>query len=496
MRHLSPRTAGLVTTALLGGALFGACNDGDPVSSQLANGLLAASRSQSGGPRPALGDYSVTPALVKLYDANARAYAILGSDDVLPGSPNFIFGGSADGTGLLRNPDGTFTMLVNHEDNFSVSRISLDASLRPTKGEYLLNSTAGRFRLCSATLATPNEHGFGPLFITAGESNQESQIHAVDPFGGFNETTLLTAFGRWNTENAVPLPRTAYNGRTVVLIGDDDSGPYGGQLAMYVSDVVGDLQHGRLFAMARVDGNVIERDMVVGERYAVEFREVPEAASRTGAQINAITGEMKAIQFGRVEDIDYRKGAQGGREIYFNVTGQDDSGVNAGYTRSKYGRVYRLTLAPNDPTRGTLEVILDGDDRGGPARAFQNPDNILVTRNFVYIQEDPNGYGDEAHDSYIYQYDIAARTLKVVMELDHRRDDPYYGGDSRHGAWEYGAMLDVTDRLGGTGDDGTFLIAVQPHTWRGDKYRNPDGGAVRPNENQASQMIVVTGLRR
>lgn len=483
------------TAALVGVAILGACADTDPLATQLVQ--ARANRSQAGGPRIELADRSVTPALVRTFVPGMAAYSIIGSDDVLPGSPAFRFGGSADGTGLLENADGTFTMLVNHEDNFSVSRVLLDRDFRPVKGEYLLNSTVGRFRLCSATLATPDEHGFGPVFITAGESNQESQIHAVDPLGAANSSRLLTALGRWNTENAVPLPRQAYPGRTVVLIGDDDSGPFGGQLAMYVSDVPGDLENGRLFAMAPAAGYLDERDVVVGQKVAVVFKEIPNQKARTGADINAFTATLGAFQFGRVEDIDYRKGAHAGREVYFNVTGQDNSGANAGYTRSKYGRVYRLMMDANDPTRGTLEVILDGDDRTGPAGKFQNPDNILVTRNFVYIQEDPNGYGDETHDSYIYQYDIARGTMQVVMELDHQRANPYYGGTtSRFGSWEYGAMLDVSDKLGGNGTSGTFLIAVQPHTWRGPKYRNPDGGAVRPNEDQASQMIVVTGLPR
>lgn len=482
---------------LLGGTLLGACNQQDPVATELVAAGVAENRGSAGGPVVALRDWSVTPALVKLLDPSAKAYSVLSSDDTLPASPGFVFGGSADGTGLLRNPDGTFTMLVNHEDNFSVSRIQLDASFRPVKGEYLLNSTAGRYRLCSATLATPEEHGFGPVFITAGESNQESQIHAIDPFGAMNQTTLLTALGRWNTENAVPLPKQAYHGQTVIVIGDDDSGPYGGQLALYVSDQIGDLENGRLYAMARVDGNTAERDMVVGRSYQVEFREIPNAKSMTGADINAKTAALQAIQFGRVEDIDYRKGAGAGREVYFNVTGQADNGANAGYSRSKYGRVYRLRLAPNDPTRGTLEVLLDGDDRAGPARTFQNPDNILVTRNQVYIQEDPNGYGDETHDAYIYRYDLRSGELTIVMELDHRRNDPYFGGPgTRFGSWEYGAMLDVSDKLGGNASSGTFLIAVQPHTWRGAKYRNPDNGSIRTLENQGSQMVVVTGLPR
>ena len=53
---------------------------------------------------------------------------------------------------------------------------------------------------------------------------------------------------------------------------------------------------------------------------------------------------LQAIKFGRVEDIDYRKGKSNGREIYFNVTGQDASGVNTDMSRTVMGRVYKLEL--------------------------------------------------------------------------------------------------------------------------------------------------------
>ena len=438
-----------------------------------------------------LSNTSVTPALVKPVDlAGLTFYSVLSSDDVLPGSPDFVFGGSADGMGVLKNADGTFSLVVNHEDNFSVSRVTLDKDFKPTKGEYLVNSTGGLFRLCSATLATPDEHGFGPVFLTAGESNEESLIHAIDPKGSSGQSRTLPALGRWNAEQALPLPKEAYSDKTVVVIGDDDSGPSGGQVAMYIG-ARGDLSNGSVHVMSRVDNNMRERDMVVGQKYAVEFRRIDNHTTLTGSQINARSAELNAIAFGRVEDIDYRK-SHNGRELYFNVTGQNNTGANADYSRTKYGRVYRLELDKTDPTKGTLEVILDGDDRSGIAGRFQNPDNILVTRNYVYIQEDPNGYGDEAHDAYVYQYDINRKTLVVALELDHRRSDPYYGGNSRAGSWEYGAMLDVSDLLGNE----TFALAVQPHTWRGAKYMNPDGGALRPNESQASQIVLIKGLGR
>jgi hypothetical protein len=216
---------------------------------------------------------------------------------------------------------------------------------------------------------------------------------------------------------------------------------------------------------------------------------------------------VKAIKFGRVEDIDYRKGGgANGREIYFNVTGQNNSGANADYSRTKYGRVYRLTLNPNDPLRGNLSVVLNGDDRKGKAGMFQNPDNITVTNNYAYIKEDPNGYGDETHDAYIYQYNLLTGDLKVAFELDHRRDAedaakynasaPGGAGDpdrSGFGSWEYGAMEDISEL---TGIPGTFSVNIQPHTWRGEKYKNPDGGSLRPNEDQASQMVIIKGLPR
>jgi len=444
-----------------------------------------------------LQNHSVTPALLKFKDVSGvEAYSLFGSDDTFPESPGYIFGGSADGSGLLKNSDGTFTMVINNEDNFSVSRITLDRTFKPVKGEYLVNSDGGRWRLCSATLATMEEHGFGPTYLTCGESGEESMTHAINPLGPVNQSNPVSGLGHWSAENAVPLAKDAFSGRTAIIIGDDDSGPHGGQVALYVANSVGDLTGGSLYVLARTDNNTREMDMKMGQTYNVEFRRIDNHTSLTGAQINQKSTDLKSIAFGRVEDIDYRKGGgASSRELYFNVTGQDNSGANADYSRTKYGRVYRLKLNDGDPTEGTLEVILDGDDRNGPAKTFQNVDNICVTTNYLYTQEDPNGYGDETHDSYIYQYNLSTKEVKVVCELDHRRGDAKYnvGGESRFGAWEYGSLVDISDRIG---IPNTFSLCIQPHTWTGERYRNPDGGSGRPNENQASQVVILKGLPR
>jgi hypothetical protein len=469
----------------MAGAMVLACGDNDTIA-PATNPVV-------------LKNHSVTPALVKSLVSGVEIFTLISSDDTLKNTPSFIFGGSADGSGLIKNPNGTFTALVNHEDNFSVSRITMDSTFKPIAGEYVVNSTFGKYRLCSATMATVSEHGFGPLYITAGESNEESQVLGVNPFGANNTPTYLTGFGRWNTENAVPLPKTAFPGKTVIVLGDDDSGPAGGQVVLYVSNTVGDLDNGKLYALARTNDNTRERDMVVGQTYPVVFREITNHKTKLGSELNAATVALKAMAFGRVEDVDYRRDGVG-RETYFTVTGQNNNGVNTDYSRSKYGRVYRLVFDATDPLKANLEVILDGDDRNGPAKTFQNPDNIMVGTNYVYVQEDDNGYGDETHDAYIYQYNIATKELKPVLLLDHRRTAPDAAKYNAVGArpegkagWEYGAMIDISEH---TGNPNTFMLSLQPHSWRAARYQNPDGGSIQTTEQQASQLVIVKGLPR
>ncbi|SFD83035.1 ATP--guanido phosphotransferase [Spirosoma endophyticum] len=71
---------------------------------------------------------SVTPVLAKVLPGaggrlaadGIKLYSLLSSDDQLEQSPGYVFGGSADGAGIFQNPDKTYTVLVNNEDNFAV----------------------------------------------------------------------------------------------------------------------------------------------------------------------------------------------------------------------------------------------------------------------------------------------------------------------------------------------------------------------------------------
>jgi hypothetical protein len=456
----------------------------------------------------ALANHSSTPALItKLAGFESlEVYSLISSSDNFASPSPFKFGGSADGAGLIKISPTRYSLLVNHEDNFAVSRVTLDGSFKPISGEYVLNSNGGQWRLCSATLATPEEHGFGPFYLTCGETSIESRTHALNPYAAVSGASVskeVQNFGRWNAENAVPLPKTAYPGKSIILIGDDDSGTDGGQVAMYIPNAVGDIfnstNRGKIYVLRRTSLDPIEKNIVVGTAVDVEFVEVANAATLTGAQINAESTVLKSIAFGRVEDIDYKKSSTAvtegadARQVFFCVTGQ-----NGNANRTKYGRVYKLVLDAADPLKGKLEVILDGDDKSGVAKEFQNPDNIMVTQNFAYVQEDANSYGDETHDAYIYQYDLATKAVKKVFELNHYRTDANLSGQlssatSTKGSWEYGAMIDVSNTIGIAN---TFLLSIQPHTWRKDEFKGVDGGSGRPDENQGSQIVLIKGLAK
>lgn len=445
-------------------------------------------------------DHSVTPHFLSAHPGfeNLKFYSILSSEDQLAESPNFVYGSMADGCGLLRNGDGTYTLINNIEADYSIARITLDATFKPVKGEYILNSEAtANTAQCSGSLITPEEHGFGPLYLSGGEWGGNARyVYATDPLKPASSASIartLPAMGQWTIENAVPLHKDAFPGKTVVLIGDDSHGDAGGQLVMYLSDAVGDLDGGKLYALKMGNPSLKDNDLVGGAEYDVEFVELNET---TYDALNTECINKDAMAFNRVEDIDYRKNGNY-REIYFNATGR--TAYND--TRTKYGRVYRLIFNEGDPLKGKLRIELNGDDLTGNAKNFHSPDNILVTENYAYIQEDPNGYDDDAtkqHDAYLYQYNLNTGELKVVLESAQRTpaavDGGYASYDDRWGKWELTGMIDISEQ---TGIDGTFLLIQQAHSWKNDAFLNPDGvGSADDSSREGSILTVIQGLEK
>ncbi|MCE7062121.1 PhoX family protein [Dyadobacter sp. CY343] len=447
-------------------------------------------------------DRSVNPSLLKSLPGfeDLKITTLISSDDKLADSPDFIYGAQPDGGAFVKNPNGEgYVMINNHEILFSVSRVFLDKELKPIKGEYIVDAEGGQWRLCSATLATQEEHGFGPVFLTAGESSSESMTHAIDPFAPAdkkNKTRTVAAFGKWNAENAVPLPKDAFPGKTVIIIGEDDTN---GQLVAYVSDVVGDLNNGKLYALRRTNQESVETDMVQGQAYDVEFVPFDNVKTSTGTELQAQTVDKKMIQFARVEDIDYVKGGNGaGREIYFTATGVSQADkVTPVAGKNMWGRVYHLEFDKTNPLKGKLNIIMDGADK--PGGFIVNPDNICVTKNYVYVQEDGDSfYRDNDHDGTIWQYNIATKQSKAMLRMNHRRDEPAFNakynsvGNNSLSTWEYGAMIDISDVVG---IPETFMINLHPHTWQDEKYKGADGSGISTNK-EGGQTVIVRGIKQ
>lgn len=447
-------------------------------------------------------DKSVTPSLVKMMPGFERVKinTLISSEDVLVGSPEFVFGAQPDGAGLLKDEQGRGYILINnHEILRSVSRVFLDQSFTPVKGEYIVDAEGGMWRLCSASMATPQEHGFGPLFLTAGESGADSRIHAIDPLAPAdkkNNQRVVPALGRASMENALPLAKDAFPGKTVVLMGEDDSN---GQVMVYISNTIGDLNNGKLYFLRRKDLNTVETNMNPGSTYDVELVEADNFKDASGAEMQAQAVAKNAIQFARVEDLDYRKGGGGkSREVYFVSTGVANT-----TGKTMWGRMYRLIFDASNPLSGKLTPVADGSIN--PGNDLINPDNVCATENYVYIQEDGDSfYPDAKHDSWVWQYNIATGTYKPFLTMWHRREDPVFnssaenggynqsGNNNKFGSWEFGAMYDVSKQIG---VDNVFLLNIHPHTWQKQRFLNADGTAIT-NNKEGGQVVILRNVPR
>jgi len=148
-------------------------------------------------------NHSISPVLLQTTPefSDIEIYNILSSEDIY--IPNFTYGSMADGAGLIRNLDGTYTLLNNIEADYSIARITLDETFKPFKGEHILNALAtANTAQCSGSLITKREHGFGPLYLSGGEWGGNSKgVFATDPFRDAEVASvprMLTAMGQWS----------------------------------------------------------------------------------------------------------------------------------------------------------------------------------------------------------------------------------------------------------------------------------------------------------
>jgi hypothetical protein len=144
--------------------------------------------------------------------------------------------------------------------------------------------------------------------------------------------------------------------------------------------------------------------------------------------------------------------------------------------RSTNGRVWKMVLDRNDPTKVTsLTVFVEGDDN--PVKTLgeiHQPDNLESTKTGLLVTEDPGSSqqftpdqiaADPANATTARLWFVPfSGTPEVVAKVDQSADGGPTDVDGRApgnwGAWESSGIVDASAAFG----PGAFLIDVQAHT--------------------------------
>ena len=360
-------------------------------------------------------------------------------------------------------------------------------------------------------------------------SEQAGLVVALDVRTGKQQP--IYGMGRLNHENAVPIP--GY-GKPVVLSGDDTftSGPLTGvlpagavpaqsQIYSYIAPDTGALlaDEGDLWAFVSDNPDVQNYYDVVpnsGTDVSGHFVKVPKAIA-TGRNANGTavraadfgfppppnngswqrdnrtttpTGldgpqwvleywsdTNNVFQFVRIEDIAYDKRPGQENVVYLVDSGRGRTVTQSLDTpfKSTNGRVWKMVLDPNDPTKVTsLSVMVEGDDNTVKTlREIHQPDNIETTLNGLLLTEDPGS----SQQFPVGSTDPAATTARlwhvpfsnpanpsVVLKVDQSTDNGPTDVDGRApgnlGAWESTGIVDASAAFG----PDMFLLNVQAHS--------------------------------
>jgi hypothetical protein len=183
------------------------------------------------------------------------------------------------------------------------------------------------------------------------------------------------------------------------------------------------------------------------------------------------------FQFVRVEDIAYDKRPGMGNVVYIVDSGRGrraDQSLDTNF-RSTNGRVWKMVLDPNDPTKVTsLTVFVEGDDN--PVKTVSEvhqPDNIETTQNGLLLTEDPGSSqqfpATDASGTTARLWHVPfgnPADAEVVAKVNQSADGPAGATDvdgrapGNLGAWESTGIVDASRAFG----PDMFLINVQAHT--------------------------------
>ncbi|MGH3027364.1 MAG: hypothetical protein ACRDMW_02295 [Gaiellaceae bacterium] len=213
------------------------------------------------------------------------------------------------------------------------------------------------------------------------------------------------------------------------------------------------------------------------------------------------------FQFVRVEDIAYDKRPGMENVVYVVDSGRGRTAAQSLDTpnfRSTNGRVWKMVLDPDDPTKVTsLTVHVEGDDN--PVKTpteIHQPDNLESTRTGIVVTEDPGssqqypfGSTDPTATTARLWYVPFTGAPQIVAKVDQSADGGPTDVDGRApgnlGAWESSGIVDASAVFG----RGAFLIDVQAHTLWVEKApgddNNGDGQPDFTYKREGGQLALI-----
>lgn len=429
----------------------------------------------------ATGPSTTTDPFLLALEPNVTITSILTTGDALTGSTTGVFGGIPDGIGAFDNGDGTVTVILDHEiasggsvrdhggtgayiDTIIVDKATLavvggDDTIKTVNlwnGTQYVAGTTNFSRFCSGDLADTTAYlnvatGVGTdarIFLTGEESGVEGRAVATIVSGANAGTAYeLPALGNLSFENLTANP-FAQN-KTIVAATDDGQN---GQVYIYVGtkqatgtdiDKAG-LTNGSLFGI-KVTGFTDETNLNAANG-TFSLEQIVDAASKTGAQIDAASESQGVTSFLRPEDSAWDP--EHPNVLYFTTTNS--------FTGNS--RLYKATFADisNPEAGGTIEAVLDGSEG---QHMF---DNLTVANGKVILQEDP---GNNAYIAKVYESDIATDTLSSILTFDQAKFTPGAAGFITQDE-ESSGVIDVTS-IWGDADTRAYLLDAQVHKTTG-----------------------------
>lgn len=380
--------------------------------------------------------------------------------------------GIPDGMGALKNSNGLIETFMNHELGTTqgivrahgsagsfVSKWVIDPTTHQVmSGSDLITSVAGVpggaapfARFCSSDLAAKSAFynaatGNGTqerIYLTGEETGAEGRAFGTLVTGANSGTAhYLPSLGKFSWENAVAHYGT---GDKTIVAGTDDSTPgemyfYEGTKSATGNDMMkAGLVGGRTLGL-KLNGVLSETSSSGIAPTAFSFADLGDAATMSGADLQAASTAAGVTKFARPEDIHWDPTNR--NVAYVATTGSAASG----------SKLWKMTFNNVDDlmSGGTMEAVLDTSD------GIASLDNLTVDKNGnVVIQEDA---GNNSRLAKIWRYTGSNGALDLVAEADPTL---FLNGASGFLTQdeETSGIIDASDLLG----EGWYLMSMQVH---------------------------------